>query len=227
MRTKTFKIFAATICILAMTACSKQAGPSQAAEEEAQSRYYLTDFHQIRGTTVLVAEVVIDSDAGSSYGSARWFSFGSSGDARVHNLVFLDGRTLESHRLFPTNDPAILNATQFPEQWIDTYDASGGSSDEAIPTEWFVYEIVTSDSNGDGKLNRDDLFIIALSDEDGTGYTELLSGVSEIYGMNMVEHGKLVITYLQNDRKLTMLIDMASRIILELKELTDLGEDVR
>lgn len=227
MRTNLFTSLAIIFLTIAMTACNKQVTPAQPAVDETKNRYYLSDFQPIRGTTILIAEVALDSDTWDPYSSARWFSFGDSGDARVHNLVFLNGQTLESHRLFPTNDTAILNATQFPEGWIDTYDTSSQSSDNVIPTEWFVYEIVTNDSNGDGKLNRDDLFIISLSDEDGAGYTEIMSGVNKVYGMNMIGHGKLVITYLQNDRKMVMLIDMASKTILDIKELIDLGEVVK
>lgn len=227
MNGKLIRILVAGICALTVAACTKEVQPSGPAANGQTQQYYLSDFQLVRGTSVLVAEIALDGNTNSGFGSARWFSFGTSTGVRVHNLVFLDAQTLESHRLFPTNEYAIRNATQFPDDWIDTYNATGQRPNEVAPTEWFVYEIITNDTNNDGLLNRDDLFIVAISDEDGIGYIELMSGISGIYGMKMVENGKLVVSYLQNGKKLASLIDMKAKTILETKELTNLGEDVK
>jgi hypothetical protein len=45
--------------------------------------------------------------------------------------------------------------------------------------------------------------------------------------MEMTKYGKLVVTYLQSGRKLASLIDMNSKLILDTKELINLGEDVK
>ena len=227
MNGKLIRILVAGICALTVAACTKEVQPSDPAANGQTQQYYLSDFQLVRGTSVLVAEIAVDGDTNSGFGSARWFSFGTSTGIRVHNLVFLDAQTLESHILFPTNECAIRNATQFPDNWIDTYNATGQRPDEVPPTEWFVYEVITNDTNNDGLLNRDDLFIIAISDEDGFGLTELMSGISEIYGMEMTKYGKLVVTYFQSGRKLASLIDMNSKLILDTKELINLGEDVK
>jgi hypothetical protein len=227
MNANIFKAITGALLAILLTACNKTIDSAVPVVDKTLPQYRLTEFSPVRGAPILVAEIVITGDSYDNLGGSRWFSFGSSSNASVRNLVFLDSRTLESSVLFPTNDQGLLNVTQFPLKWVASYDESSEEIEDLAPTEWFVYEVVKSDANNDGLLNRDDLFALAVSDEDGFGYVELVSGISALYGMDMIEYGKLVITYRQNDRKLVMLIDLEQKTILDIKELIDLGENVK
>lgn len=227
MKTNIFRVITGALLAILLAACVKTADNANPSADESQPQFRLTEFSPVRGAPILVAEIVITGDTYNNFGSSRWFSFGSSSNASVRNLVFLDSQTLNSRTLFPTNDQGLLNVTQFPLKWVASYDESSEEIEDLAPTEWFVYEVVKSDANNDGLLNRDDLFALAVSDEDGLGYVELLSGVSALYGMDMIEYGKLVITFRQNDKKLVMLVDLAQKTILDIKELIDLGENVK
>ena len=236
MKSKLFRILLIGIFIIGILACigwvifarfSLNKPNVTSTGEQTPTKYFLTDFSQIQGTPILIAEISVDYQSQRYSGSSRWFSFGASENARDHNLVFLDSKTLESHKLFLTNEHGILNVTQFPENIERSYGEFVPTINGQTVAEWLVYEIVMNDTNQDKLLNKDDLMVVSVSDVNGAAYTEILTGVFFVYGMEMAEYGKLVVTYIQNDRKLVSIIDLKLKFVLDTKELIDLGEDVR
>ena len=101
----------------------------------------LTQFEQIHGTHYLMAEIAeVQSRASSSY----------SENGKTRNLVFLDGESLASHRLFDTSAYIILATIQYP-----THDKEGDTAPatDGVVTQWLVYQVLKSDTNGDGRLD--------------------------------------------------------------------------
>jgi hypothetical protein len=163
---------------------------------------HLRGFRQIRGTIYLAAEVVKDVERAS--GVSGYFS-SSSSDGRVRNLVFLDSETLLSHKLFQSNAGVILSTSQYPR---------ASDSEDLQAVEWIVYQIVRQDSNQDGVLNNEDKRIIAVSDVDGRAYVELLEGVDDLYSMDMLEAGRLLVVYMKDAKDYASLIALDSREVI-------------
>jgi hypothetical protein len=183
----------------------------------------LGNFYPIAGTSYFLAEVFNDRPSSYlSYESARWSSFGTGGQTR--NLVFLDGESLASRKLYDTNNSFLLSVAPFPQKSSNQVEQS---SQEIVPTQWFVYYIVHQDSNKDDLLNENDLCLLAISDYNGLRYKEILGGVLELYELTMPQNGRLLVVYKLSDGRYTSLIDMQTQEIILTQPLPDLGMEVK
>ena len=189
------------------------------------SKLVLGDFRQLRGTQYFIAEISTsyDSRAIEYSSSSRWFQFGESG-GQIRNFVFLDSGTLHSHKLFDTNQSLILNMLSFPEQPVKSNDED--EEPETVPIQWFIYEIVHKDTNYDETLDREDLRTIGISDVDGYRYTEILTDVTEVYDITILEEGYLLIVYRQKSDRFASKINLVEQSITTQK-LPNLGEEVK
>ena len=191
-------------------------------EVETPPELTLRSFRQLRGTQYFLAEIV--TSGGSSfyeYGSSRSYDFGEVSGGLIRNLVFLDSETLLSHTLFDHNHSYIINMVSFPVQ--PPPPTSPDEEPEIVPIQWFVYEIAHQDTNQDGELNREDARVIALSNVDGSRYQELLTDVSDIYNLTMLDNGQLLIIYRQNGDRFAAAVDLQTQTILNTQQLPDLG----
>ncbi len=179
-------------------------------EEEIDLQY----FRQIQGTSFFVAELTTGG-TWSSMGASRWFSFGEG--ATVRNLIFLDVKSLESIKLFDTNNSAIVDMHQYPEQprtyFLDDV------KEEPIVVEWLFYEIVHKDTNADNVIDRFDEITLAISGISGTDYTELIEGVTQVNTMELWDDEVLLVIYLKDNKIYSAKIDLATQEIQENKEM--------
>ena len=178
----------------------------------------LNQFEQIHGTRYLMAEIT-EAQSRASFSSSSY-----SGNGNIRNLVFLDGESLASHRLFDTSDYVILATTQYPH-----HDEEGDSAlrSDGIVTQWLVYQVLKADTNGDGHLDASDQRTIGITDASGSGYTEILSGIDENLGMTMLDAGQIVVVYSRGGAKSATVIDLGNRKVVSTKALADLGPDVK
>ncbi|MFZ5879249.1 MAG: hypothetical protein ACOY0R_07755 [Chloroflexota bacterium] len=174
--------------------------------------FVLNQFHSIQGTSILVATVEQESD-GLEEISARWFNFRNGYGAS--NLIFLDANTLSSHTLFETNSHVIIGLYQFPSPNFDS-----NSKADQVEVKWLVYEIAKSDTNSDGRIDGRDLFVVALSDVDGSNYTEVIENVQDIQGMNLLDGNILLLVYDSNGTYTVAKVDLSQRNIIDSKPLT-------
>jgi len=178
----------------------------------------LGQFRQIHGTNILMAEITGALSRGSLSSSS------DSGSGNTRNLVFVSGESLDSHRLFNTNEYVIFAATEYPIN--DKVNGSPVRSDELV-TKWLVYTVLKSDTNGDGRVDASDQRTIGVTDASGSGYAEVLSGIDENFGMTMLNTGQVVVVYTRGGVKSATVIDLENRKIVSTKALADLGSDVR
>src|SRR5258705_12625090 len=122
-------ILGLAIASLGLTSCGKQtdyqgqSGNTNTLRPEDRP-LRLTQFEQIHGTHYLMAEITeAQSRASSSY----------SENGNIRNLVFLDGESLASHKLFDTSAYVILATTQYP-----THDKEGASAPrrDGVAKQW-------------------------------------------------------------------------------------------
>ncbi|HEX7028244.1 MAG TPA: hypothetical protein VF268_13470 [Gammaproteobacteria bacterium] len=88
----------------------------------------------------------------------------------VRDLEFLFRPGVLPRRLFENTDNVILRYDQLFKNDV-------GAGAAAIR---FYYEVVTTDTNGDGMLSGEDAFDIGVSYIDGSGYTTLASNVESV-----------------------------------------------
>jgi hypothetical protein len=191
------------------------------AMENENSELILRDFRQLRGTNYFVAEVSTSYDARliEYSSSARWFEFGEGG-GQIRNLVFLDADTLSSQKLFETNQSLILRMVSFPEQ---PSQMNEDEEPEIVPIRWFAYEVVHQDTNQDEVLNQVDMRTIGISDVNGNRYKELLSDVTAIYEMSLIQQDELLIVYRQGNERFASKINLLKQTITT-EILPDLGK---
>ncbi len=170
-------------------------------------------FQSLKGTPYLMSTVTSDgwsrSDKSSSYES-------SNSGGQTHNLVFLDTHSLKSHRLFNTNAYVIVQTDQYVQE-VKGKDV----------TQWLVHQVIKADADGNKRLDQDDLKTLGISSASGKGYVEVLTGITEIFGLTMVTPGKLVAIYGKNKAKTASIIDLDKRTITTTQSIVDLGSEVK
>jgi hypothetical protein len=118
----------------------------------------------------------------------------------------------------------ILATKEYP-----THDKEGDADlkNNNVVTQWLVYQVLKADTNGDGRLDGSDQQTLGVTDASGSGYTEILSGIDENFGMTMLSAGQLVVVYSQGGAKRASAIDLGNRKVTSTKALIDLGPDVK
>ena len=205
---------------------ASQAGVSIEKEKEEPPELTLQSFRQLRGTQYFIAEIVTTSGASFyEYSSPRWYEFSDRNGGLIRNLVFLDSETALSHTLLENNHSYIINMLSFPPQ--PPPPAASDEEPEIIPIRWFVYEVAHQDTNLDGALNQADERVIGVSDVDGTRYKELITNVSDIYNLTLLDSGELLVVYRQNQDRFAAKIDLQAQEIITQQQLPDLGIEVK
>ncbi len=177
----------------------------------------LAHFERIHGTKYFMATInEALAGAGGSFSSAR-----KSDNTR--NVLFLDGESLTSHRLFDTYSFLILSKTEYPNPTKESEPAKAND----VATRWLVFQLVKADTNGDGRLDVLDQHTIGVTDASGAEYSEVLSGIDQEFGMAMMTTGQLIIVYSSEGKKLSAVIDLDKRSISRTKALADIGPKVK
>ena len=206
------------LLLLLLAGCSAgnpSEGAAPAAAPPAPSKA-LGSFSPIRGTDYLVAPIVQSTAARETSG----FSLSSSGytPATTHNLVFLNEQDETIRQLLPTNDQVLVFQNSFPTPREEKL--------ETPPIAWFLYGIVAADSNGDGRLDQEDLQTLAVSDAGSQGYTALLTDVEAIRGTTLSDPTTLLVMLRQGGSYQLARIDLPARTVADLTPFPPLGSDV-
>ncbi len=194
---------------------------------------YLGTFRAVQGTSYLVAEVNEEYRSKSSYGSSRWFDYNPGAGGSMRNLVFMDGDSLDSRRLFDSNDYVITAVSQFPqpnlnEAQIQAIVQAGEKAGENIITvSCMLFQYVEKDTDMDGYLTTEDELTVGITDSGGHGYTDLFTGVERVYWTEMTGPKNLVIVYAQEGQRKVSMIDTTTRAVTQTKVLVELGEEVK
>ena len=212
---KRFSILAVLIGLaFSSLACSSTSRTAATSATPTSVAKVLGKFEPIEGTDYLVAPIL--PAISSSYSYSSYDSSSSWGVA--YNYVFLNRTNDTFQQLLPTNEYVIT----FTEP-LALPDANA----ETLITHWWLYGIIKSDTNGDKALTLEDRITLAISDVGGTGYTEIITDVDEVYGHTLRDETTLLIIYRSNDHKYLTGIDLPGRSIVATAELPSLGSDVK
>ena len=102
---------------------------------------------------------------------------------QVHNYLFTGYSGAKQYWLYNHND-----------YLIEQYQLLR-NGDVTEPVVAILYQVVTTDSNGDQLLSSTDLTTIALSHIDGSDYKELITGVEQLIDYHLLNNNTLVLSY--------------------------------
>lgn len=178
------------ISIVLVSSCSARrpdmsGGDAGAVNEPPALSLRVSEFEEVGGTGYLIARVV------ESIGGA-YVSSGSYGDTRTRNLVFLDRNSLESHRLFETNQKLILDVDHLGR---GNRQGSVATPPTSPPVKWLMFRVVNTDTNRDKRLDANDSFELGISDAFGVGYTEVLSNVYRVLSVSMIGEDQVMVAF--------------------------------
>ena len=123
-------------------------------------------------------------------------SFSSGGYNRTtRNIIFFSGKEMTSHWIFDRNDYLIEKVQQ-----LQVHD-DNCKDNETVAV---YYEVRKRDSNGDQKIDENDLLDIALSLPDGSQYKEIESNVTSVLDHSMNDDGSVLTVLVQVDNTLFM-----------------------
>lgn len=216
---------------LAIAACGRIAPQSSPINPESPStpipvEKTLSAFTLIPGTDYLMAGIVPAEVTRDSSGNPfEWISnSGYSGYSSyaIYNYVFFNAQTEQYHRLLPDNNALILQTAGYPQPVYDPQ-----SPDKPAPViEFWIFNVVKADFNGDGLLDSRDKITIAISDVSGKGYVELVENASSVKSQYYRDPSNFFIVYNVNQKNFIARINPVTREIVSTVEM-DLGEDVK
>ena len=186
----------------------------------------LSSFTAIAGTDYLMAGIVpIEVTRDSTLNPFEWISssgYSSYTSYATYNYVFFNTQTEEYHRLLPDNNSVILQTAGFPQQVYDPNDPQK----PAPVIEFWMFNIIKADTNGDTYFDYRDKLTIGISDVGGSGYTELIQNVDVIQSQYYKDSSNFFIIYNVNNKNFIAKVNPITRQILSTTEM-DLGEDVK
>ncbi len=99
----------------------------------------------------------------------------------TRNVLFLVGKDMAAHWLYEHHRFIIKCVCKLKEN--NKYDSKANVIGLYV-------EVINSDTNGDGKLSKDDDSAIALLNIDGSGYKEIETGVKQLIDSKVTDNGK-------------------------------------
>jgi len=109
-----------------------------------------------------------------------------SGSSETRNVLFLTGSEVKAQWLFTHQNNRILVTEQLREEIKESRDN---------PTKALYFEYVSSDTNNDGKLSNQDLSNVGLAKPDGLGFTDVLTGVTQVLSNKLLDSQKISVVY--------------------------------
>jgi hypothetical protein len=171
-----------------------------------KTKISLSSFESLNGTPYLIAAVSSEQDYRQSYYEKEATS--------IRNFLFVNGSDKSARRLVTKNDFLFLAYEKLGQQ---TQQQSVVNKVRGI-----LYQVVTSDTNGDNRLNSSDRKTIALSDVSGANYTEVIPQVDIVLGTHQKEEAALLVFWVSGGKNFVTEINIPARKVTLTKQLPSL-----
>lgn len=86
------------------------------------------------------------------------------------------------------------------------------------------YQVIKNDTNNDKILDNKDKRTFALSQIDGSNYTEVISGYNRIVESSVNAEGNLFVVFINNNEVYSMVIDLETFKVISKSMLPKVGE---
>lgn len=185
-------------------------------EPEAQrsTQWMLGNFERVAGTDYLAAPVFsAQTYRVPSVSSVSSVSSITKNTSAVRNYLFVNSVDKASRWLVPHNNYLFLSVEELGWPKPDS---------DAYKVKWIWYEVVKSDTNGDGRLTDEDRRTVAIADASGDRYIELVPDVDVILGAAMRGQDTLLIFYRSGSKNLVSEIALAGGRVTVTKDLPEI-----
>ena len=156
------------------------------------------EYLNLRGSTKMTGLSVVRMPLNSDT-SYRSFSSESSG-GRTRNFLFIDFSSMSSKWLFDGFQRLILNEH-------DLYASLNNSGTNIVGS---IYEVVASDTNGDGKVTEDDQVAAFWGTPDGKDVIEVVSSAKRILSVEQVTDTEVLVIYQKEKSTVAMLLSAST-----------------
>ncbi len=165
-------------------------------------KLFFGSIEPIEGSAFVVLPLETQRTGGGKLSSAPY------APSATRNLLFYDAASGAAHWLRPDHRASVLSHELISESGVVHRWESRTS---AGPVRWIRYELALADTNGDGKIDSDDLRVIAISGPEGKDLAVVLADVDEVLGYASPERGKVVVFFRKGDASFAGEIDLARR----------------
>ncbi len=107
----------------------------------------------------------------------------------TRNILFADVNKGINKWLLPNNNTLISH-----------YDLISSLDDKDQRVIAFLYQIISADTNQDGRLTENDALSVALSLPDSSNYRKILDNIKSVVGYELLSSDRLAILYMKNDQ---------------------------
>jgi capsid portal protein len=171
-----------------------------------QTKISLSSFESLNGTPYLIAAVSSEQDYRQSYYEKEATS--------IRNFLFVNGSDKSARRLVTKNNFLFLAYEKLGQQ---TQPQTVVNNVRGI-----LYQVVTSDTNGDKRLSSSDRKTIALSDVSGANYTEVIPQVDIVLGTHQKDEATLLVFWASGGKNFVTEINIPARKVTLTKQLPPL-----
>jgi len=153
----------------------------------------------------------LESDTKEVETKSKVYNLYSSGYSatRAKNVIFLNSITNDSTWLFESVKQIIINMNALPFRM----------ENDQVVTKAIYYEVINNDTNKDGVFDINDKRTFSLTKDDGSSYSEIISGYNSIVKASLNKDGKLFVVYINNDEVHSMLIELDEFTVIDQKQL--------
>ena len=164
---------------------------------------------KIDGTDYVVLPLETKQDYDQSYSRKHASS--------VRNYLFINTQNNQQHWLLKQNSFLIDYMSRLYQP---------GTSDKKGPAVAWMYKIIKSDTNDDGRISKQDKKTYAFSSLDGRNYKEVLTDIEELMGDTMIKDNVLMLMYLRQGKVYSAKINLLTYELFDeqaLPEFADAG----
>jgi hypothetical protein len=189
-------------------------------------KVWMTDFQQIDGTPYLYAPIYVASEEQrqsiSKQLKSAVYSRNYDSGIDIRNYMFVHRDNLSASKLLPNNTGRIIELEQIGQTLppIKTGKNSTAPARKKVTTFW--YTKVSSDTNNDKTLDRQDRKSIALSDVSGANYTEIIKEIDKIILIHSKGIDRRLVFYTTGNKYFVADVDTTKRTAT-IKELPSMN----
>lgn len=169
------------------------------------SEWKLGGFSQISNTSFMMSPVH----------SKQEYDYGYSGKeaSATRNYFFLNSDDKTTRWLVPTNKFLFVNDGEIKE-----------TRDNNSKVLAIRYKLVKDDTNNDNRLTSTDKQTFAISDVNGSNFTEMVGGIDESLGEEQPNSDTLLLFYRSDAKNFLTEIKISTKKVIQTKELPKINE---
>lgn len=176
--------------------------------ERIDSEWTLGGFSPIQNTNFMMSPVYSKQEYEVGFGSGKSAS-------STRNYFFLNSVDKTTRWLAPTNKYLFTDERTIQE---------GNTNNNTAKVLAIEYKIVKNDTNGDGRLTSADKKSFAMSEVDGSNFTEIVEGVDEFLGSEQQNADTLLLFYRSDAKNFLTEIKISAKKVIQTKELPKINE---